>query len=197
MTPKQIESIRNKISKIKRALASDKKRHGGYFDDSRGLRYYPPELYLKLQDYKGALRYFNWFRKNFPDDVGYPSFLLEWSITLFKNGKHKEAEKMVLNTFFSKNDLIGRLADKEFWRPEIRDGTKWEDSTLVAEFIYHHSSLELKDFYQWLSGFVIGEKFYQYANEFIEIERRLKTEPVGDIRSQLVSRQYSILDDYN
>ena len=63
MTPKQIERIQNKIVKIKRALAADKRRWGGYYDDSRGLRYLAPEQYIKIRDYKGALRYFNWFNK--------------------------------------------------------------------------------------------------------------------------------------
>ena len=90
MTPKQTDRTQNKIAKIKRALAADKRLWGCY-DDSRGLRYLSPALYLKLKDYKGAMRYFNWFQKNFSDDSGYPSFLLEWTITLFKNCKLKEA----------------------------------------------------------------------------------------------------------
>ena len=102
MTPKQIERIQIKIATIKRALAADKRQWGCY-DDSRGLRYLPPALYLKLQDYKGAMRYFNWFHKIFDDDAGYPMFLFEWTITLFKNGKRKEAEKMALKTFFFKH----------------------------------------------------------------------------------------------
>ena len=53
MAPKQIEKIQNKIAKIKRALAADKRQWGCY-DDSRGLRYLPPALYLKLQDYRGG-----------------------------------------------------------------------------------------------------------------------------------------------
>ena len=64
-----------------RALAADKRQWGCY-DDSTGPRYLPPALYLKQQDFKGAMRYFNWFHKNFDDDAGYPTFLLEWTITL-------------------------------------------------------------------------------------------------------------------
>jgi len=43
MTPKQEERIRNKIARIRKELAADKKRWGGFYDDSRGLRYLPPE----------------------------------------------------------------------------------------------------------------------------------------------------------
>lgn len=195
MTPKQIEIIQNKITKIKRALAADKRQWGCY-DDSRGLRYLPPALYLKLQDYKGAMRYFNWFHKNFDDDIGYPTFLLEWSITLFKNNKLKEAEKKVLETFFSNTYLIDKFLGKELLDLNISEHSNWENPELVDNLIYKHSDEELQDFTAWLSEFVISQKFYQYANEFIEIQRRLKTEPVGITRSQLVSRRYSLLDDY-
>jgi len=44
MTPKQEERTRSKIKMIKAELAADKKRWGGYYDDSRGLRYLPPAL---------------------------------------------------------------------------------------------------------------------------------------------------------
>jgi hypothetical protein len=81
MTPKQVEKVKSKITNIKRALASERKKFGGYFD-KRGLRYAPPEYYLKLQDYKGALTYFRWFDKNFSDDSGNPIFLFEWYYAL-------------------------------------------------------------------------------------------------------------------
>jgi hypothetical protein len=111
MTPKQADRIRNKIIKIKKALAADKKRWGGFYDDSRGLRYLPPELYLKIEDYKGASRYFTWFEKNFPDDIGMPGFLFEWIVALYKTGKIKKAEKKALQTFFS-NTLMNSSISK-------------------------------------------------------------------------------------
>ena len=195
MTPKQIERIQNKITRIKRALAADKRLWGGYHD-SRGLRYLPPALYLRLQDYKGAMRYFNWFHKNFSDDAGYPIFLFEWTITLFKNGKIKDAEKKALQTFFSNTFLIDKFLEKELLNLNIDEHSNWESPALVENLVYKHSDAELQDFTLWLSEFITCEKFYQYAKEFIDIERKLKTEPVGITRSQLVSRLYSLLDDF-
>jgi len=195
MTPKQIERIQNKIAKIKRALAADK-RIWGCYDDSRGLRYLPPALYIQLQDYKGAMRYFNWFNKNFDDDSGYPIFLFEWTITLYKNKKMKEAEKMALRTFFSNTYLINKFLDKDQLNLNISEHTNWENQELVENLIYKHNSLELEDFTEWLSEFITSEKFNQYADEFINIQRKLKTETVGITRSQLIARRYSLLDDY-
>jgi len=47
MTEKQQERIRNKIGKIKKALAADKKHWGGFYHDGKGLRYLIPELFIK------------------------------------------------------------------------------------------------------------------------------------------------------
>ena len=84
ITEAQVERVNLKITKLKKTLASDKKRCGGYYDDSIGIRYLIPEQYLKIQDYKGAARYFNWFNKTFPDDIGFPFFLFEWTVALVK-----------------------------------------------------------------------------------------------------------------
>ncbi|UFH57660.1 hypothetical protein [Spirosoma sp. KNUC1025] len=53
MTPKQIQRLEKKIAAIKRALAAEKRKFGGY-DDSRGLRYLPTRYYLQLGDIKGG-----------------------------------------------------------------------------------------------------------------------------------------------
>lgn len=195
MRQNQIERIQTKIAKIKRELAADKKLWGGYHD-SRGLRYLPPALYLQLQDYKGAMRYFNWFHKNFNNDSGYSTFLFEWTITLFKNNKRKEAEKMALETFFANTVLFNKFFGKEIMDLEISEHLHFENPKLLNNLIYKHSDTTLLDFTAWLSEFIISEKFNQYAKEFMEIERRLDIEPVGVTRTQMVSRLASLLNDY-
>ncbi len=92
MTEKQIERIKKKIRSCRAQLSAEKRKYGAY-DDSRGIRYIIPELYLKLEDYKGCLRYFNWFQKEFIDDCGFPDFLLQWTFVLFQNKKYDFAEK--------------------------------------------------------------------------------------------------------
>lgn len=196
MTPKQIERIQKQIVQIKRSLALDKKLHGGFYDDSRGLRYASPGLYIKLKDYRGALRYFQWFDKNFDDDVGHPIFLFEWAIVLFKNDKIKEAEKMVLRTFFSNTFLMDAFLGKESLHLNIAEDSNWENHSWEENLNYQKTSPELTDFAQWLAEFTDSQKFYQYANVFMDIQRKLTTEPSGVTRSQLVSMRYTLLDNY-
>ena len=90
MTIKQEERIRAKIAAIRREIAREKKQWGGYHD-GRGLRYAPPQYFVEINDFKGAMTYFRWFQKNFPDDAAYCKFWFEWAWALFKNNKSKEA----------------------------------------------------------------------------------------------------------
>jgi hypothetical protein len=186
MTPKQIEKLETRIKKIKAALAADKRRWGGEYDDSRGLRFMPPKYYVKLGDYSGGLKYMNWFNKNFPDDCGYPDFLFEWTIILFKSGKLKDAEKKAFQTFCLNTYFI----DKFFGRPVI-PMDKFEFSNVdkpsyTMYFDYSSQQNELTDFTDWLKQFTESEKFLKLSNKFIEVQKRLKYEDDSEIRSYLI-----------
>ena len=150
MTEKQQNRIKDRITGIKKDLAADKRKWGGYYDDSRGLRYVPPELYLKIKDYKGALRYFNWFEKNFPDDIGFPGFLFEYTLTLFKNKKIEKAESKVLETFNSNPYLIDYFLDKELTDYYPDENSEWKKESLKKYFIYSKHDPGLEDFIEWL-----------------------------------------------
>lgn len=195
MTPKQEERIRNKIAKIRKELAADKKRWGGFYDDSRGLRYLPPEQFIKLRDYKGGLRYLRWFNRTFPDDSGYPIFLFEWTLILFKTGNLKEAEHKALQTFFSNNYLLDKFLGKELLIKEKRESSNYETAEMAELLKYSKSDPDFLDFGAWLEKFQASEKFYGFANELMEIEKKLENEPVGEKRTELVHRRQRLIDE--
>ena len=195
MTPKQQERIKNKIRQIKSALAADKKRWGGSYDDSRGLRYLPPALYIQLGDFPGGLRYLNWFNKNFPDDSGFPDFLFEWTVILFKVGRQKEAERKAFRAFCRNTYLF----DSFFGRPMV-PVPKWEGSNLESPgFATHHFSYsskqdDLADFAAWLEKFPQTERFRRLSEKYIDIHRRLKDESDTETRRYL-GRQAAQLEE--
>ncbi|RZJ89728.1 MAG: hypothetical protein EOO60_09705, partial [Hymenobacter sp.] len=108
MTPKQAARLRQQITAIRRTLAAEKKKFGGY-DDSRGLRYLPTRYYVQLADFAGGLTYTRWFAKNFPDDAGFPDFLFEWTFILFERGKLPQAEQQAFATFCADRQLFDHL----------------------------------------------------------------------------------------
>lgn len=174
MTEKQADKLRLKIKKLKNALAADKRRCGGYHDDSRGLRYLPTQYYIKLGDFEGGLKYLKWFHKNFPDDSGFPDFLFEWTLILFKTGDLKKAEQQAFNVFYSNTYIF----DKFFGRP-IVPIDKYEHSNIdipafTEYFTYSYDQPILTDFTEWLDKFTKTEKFVAASRKFIEIKKRHK-----------------------
>ena len=196
MTPKQQERIKNKIKKIKAALAADKKYWGGQHHDGHGLRYIPPQLYIELKNYTGGLRYFNWFNKNFPDDSGYPNFLFEWTIILFKTGRLKKAERKAFETFCSNAYLF----DIYFGR-QVTNSKKWEGSNLESQefadqqFCYSTKQNNLADFSEWLDKFIRTENFILLSNQFIDIQKRLETESDTETRYYLIHYKRKLVNE--
>jgi hypothetical protein len=188
MTDKQIERIKLKITKLKKELANDKKIWGGYHHDGRGIRYVITAEYLKIQDYQSGLKYLKWFDKYFPDDSGYPIFLFEATVILFKCGKLKEAENKAHRTFFSNTYLFDKFLERETLQINKNESSNWEFESLTNDFHYRKSDPEFSDFTIWLEDILASRRFLDKAYEFIEIESKLKTETVMTKRTILVKR---------
>ena len=191
MTKKQIERAKKKIADIKRTLAAEKRKFGWY-DDGRGLRYLPTKYFIQLADYSGGLTYTKWFDKNFPDDSGFPEFLFEWTIILFKTGKTKEAEKKAFQTFCSNPYWF----DKFFGRP-IMPLDMWHSSNLTRPdyteaLEYSNGQADLADFSHWLDSFVSTDDFINRSTKYVDIYKRLKTETDKEMRHYLVRQAFQL-----
>lgn len=188
MTDKQIIRVKNKIEKYKKALAADKRFWGGQYHDGGGIRYAIPAQFIKIADYKGGLKYLNWFRKNFPEDSGYPIFLFEWTFILFKSGKLEEAEQKAHHTFFSNTYIFDKFLEKEQLQLNKNENLSWELEYLTEQFTYTKNDPEFIEFSTWIETVLNNRGFLDKANEFIEVEQQLKFEPVGKNRNELVER---------
>jgi hypothetical protein len=192
VTPKQTERARNKIAEVKRILAAEKRKFGGY-DDSRGLRYVSTKYFIQLGDYSGGLKYLKWFDKNFPDDSGFPAFLFEWTIILFKTGNTNEAEQKAFQTFCSNPYWI----DSFLGRPRTRIDM-WHHSNLTEPeytkiLAYSSTQPDFADFALWLDELIATEDFKSRSKRYIDIQKRLLTESDRETRHYLV-RQASQLE---
>jgi len=192
MTQKQIDAFRKKIADVKRRLAAEKRKFGCY-DDGRGLRYLPTKYFIQLGDYAGGLNYTKWFHKQFPDDSGFPEFIFEWTLILFKNGKFKEAEKKTFETFCSNTYLF----DKFFGKPIIALD-KWEGSNLEGTaytdwLSYSCKDAELADFAEWLENLILTQEFQNRSNHYIDLQKKLKTEDDSEIRYYLIMQIRQLL----
>ena len=189
MTPKQAARLRQQIADIRRALATEKRKLGGY-DDSRGLRYFPARYYVQLGDFKGGLTYLRWFHRNFSDDAGFADFLFEWTIISFQNGKLKEATQKAMETHCADIHLL----DAFLGRPSSPI-EPWEDAPLAADaYAPYFKALgrqsSLTDFAEWLAALTATEEFLASASRFIDLNRQLHGEADSEKRRYLVRQLY-------
>lgn len=195
MTPKKEERIRKKIKRIKAALAADKKHWGGYYHDGQGLRYVPTKLYIQLNDFKGGLRYVNWFKKNFPDDSGYPDFLFEWTIILFKRKRVKEAEQMAFRTFMKNTYLFDKFFKRPINKIEKLECSNLEGTEYASDYFdYSKKQEDLMDFAEWLDKLNKTEKFKALENKYIEIHSLLNKEDDSEVRGKLLKQADQLIN---
>lgn len=196
MTEKQQERIRLKIKKIKSELAADKKRWGGFYDDSRGLRYLSLEYYIKLKDYSGGKRYLNWFYKNFPDDSGFPEFLFECSIILFYSGKLKDAQRKLFETFTSNTYVIDNFLGNPITQIDKYEGSNIDGIEYLNYFNYSSATEDLSEFTKWLTETYNSDLFKSAANEFIDLKRQLEAEHEYEKRVDLGNKKRTLVDRF-
>jgi hypothetical protein len=195
MTEKQEERIRKKIKQIRATLAAEKRKFGCY-DDSRGLRYFPVELFIRIADYKGGLTYLRWFQKNFPDDIGFPGFLFEWTFILYKNDKLKDAERKAYQTFCSNTYVFDFFLGKEIRPIDKSENISFETSEFAKNLPYSADQPEFSEFSKWLTTIINSENFKKLADKFIEIQKRLKVEQDRETRHYLIKQSYQLRENY-
>ena len=136
---------------------------------------------------------FNWFFKTFEGDISNPIFLFEYCITLFKTNKIQKAENIVVLTFAANTYLLDYFLEKEMLEFEKNESSNWESKDFINYFTYKKSDTNLTDFVDWLDNFMHSKKFLEMANEFIEIQMKVKNLPVGKERSKLFKQKEILL----
>lgn len=108
---------KTKISRIKRQIKDAKeslileKQEIGWYDDSNGERYWIAEQYHTIGDYKGLLDYYDWFYKEFDDDIGTPEMLVVWIDTFYREQLMDVFSKRFVELEDMNTHLIPLLAD--------------------------------------------------------------------------------------
>lgn len=185
MTEKQIQKIQRTIKAYRDLLSAEKRKFGDYMDD-RGIRYIIPKLYLKIMDYKGALTFFRWFSRAFPDDIGFPEFNLFWAATLFENNKIPDAVKKIYETAFSNTYLLDLISGKEPNPIDKSELIGFENLDYARQIYKSCIQLITLEFQTWITSIVNENDFKGNLNRFISLQKLIKDEPVGEMRTDLI-----------
>ena len=84
--------------------------------------------------------------------------------------------------------MFDKFLGKEPLQLDKNESSNWEFQSLVDGFPYSNLDTEFIEFASWAENVLKSRIFLDKANEFIEIERELVTEPVGQKRTELVNK---------
>jgi hypothetical protein len=192
MTPAQITRIQTKIIKLRKILAAERAKFGGY-DDSAGRRYTILNLYVSVADYKGAFVYLRWFFKNFQDDSGFPFFWVEACMTYFYNKKLDQVRSMAFNAFVSNPFIWEVFFTGTATKIEgIESRSNWEGLELALQLPYRANQEQYVDFSSWLQDCLVEPKMQELIQTYFDLKLKLSTTPIGPLRTSLVEQLYEL-----
>jgi hypothetical protein len=132
------------------------------------------------------LTYYRWFTREFSDDSGFPSFNLFCTLILYQNKRLKEAARLAYRTAFSNTYLIDLICNKtpaDIDKSELDGG---ESLIYAKEIIEGCNKLLTGDFKVWLCKLSETDEFKANLNKFISLQKLIKDEPSGPLRSHLI-----------
>lgn len=188
--PHDPKKIRARIRSYERKLKKEKEEHG-FHDDGYGKRYLLSTLYLLMDDTEGALKHFDWFEQEFPDDSGHTIHYLSWTLALFRSGdlaaaKQKFGQAMLSNLFVMPTllDLDEEIALGEF---DTMLSLMYLEETPDEVFtMWHDEELD------WGREVYYSQDITALRERYIEIEQALDITPPGPRRKELVAESFRL-----
>ena len=191
MTDADRKKIRSRLRSYERKLQKEKREHG-FYRDGAGKRYQIGPHYMLLGDNEGALAAFQWFEKEFSDDVGEPAHLLCWSLALHREGDELGAARKLRRTMLSNLYLVPHLLGSPIAELEIRHASSNADPSYIEYIPEAVLQLWTDAERGWASALYHGAGFQSVRARYIEISKLLDTTPPGAKRSRLVAQMYEL-----
>ena len=188
MTPRQIEKIKKQIKSERAFLSAEKRKFGGYFDN-RGRRYIIAELYTEIKDYKGVLRYYNWFNKEFPDDTGFPELHLSWIIAAIKENKLQIANKHLVQLEAINSYLIPKILGIKQLEIQKWGGTDLSTidyATHITENSKHWLDQEILNYLEEITS---KKEYKTFKKDVIECDLELNSEDKINKRKKILEKR--------
>ena len=191
--PDTEKKLRSMISRYKSALSKEKREHG-YINDGSGKRYLLFYFYFILDDLNKSQEYFEWYKKEFSDDVGEPIQKLCWELSLYRMKKEDAAKHMLADAMLSNLYLIPSIMGQEVKEYDIWHSSSDEDIDYV-EYVPEEIRKNIKDpEIQWMDTLFNSFEFRRIRKRYIEIYHDLQHTKQIEERTKLLDESYSLLD---
>jgi hypothetical protein len=191
--PDTEKKLRSRVSSYKSSLNKEKKAYG-HVSDGSGKRYFLFCLYFVLNDLKKSEEYFEWYKQEFPDDVGEPIQKLCWAISLHRMKREEEARYMLGELMLSNLYLIPHLIGQDVQEYDIWHSSNYEHTDYV-EYIptQVRKSIEEKEI-EWMAALYESFDFRRIRKRYIEIYHALRNTKDLEARKALLNDSYTLLD---
>ena len=194
--PETEKILRSKISSYKSALTKEKKSYG-YINDGSGKRYLLFCLHFVLNDLKKSEDYFEWYNKEFSDDVGEPIQKLCWALSLYRMGKNGEAKYKLAELMLSNLYLIPYIIGQDVQEYDIWHSSSDEHIDYVS-YLPEEVRKKIKQReIEWMKTLYDSLEFRRIRKRYIEIYHELQNIKELEARKILLNESYSLLDGLN
>ncbi len=177
--------FRDRAARLKRVLASEKRRYGA-IDDSSGRRYRIGPLYALAGDPKEALAYYKWFEKQCPDDVGEPMHWLWWALAAYRFGDVKNANRKLLKTLVRNLYLLPALIGSPIARQDMWHSSNWDQPEFLSQVSPELLPKLSEDERSWIRQQLESALFRRVKDEYVAAHHALLTEKNVERRSTIL-----------
>lgn len=179
--------FRDRAGRLRRALASEKRRFG-QIDDGAGKRYLIGPLYVLAGEIEQALAHYEWYERECSDDIGEPIHYLYWALALYRSGETAKAKIKLLETTIRNIYLLPALvgvppAPHDMWHSSNREHPDYL-SEVPEEFLPELSEAESS----WIKERLDSLQFRRVKDEYISTHHALKSEQNIDKRRNILRR---------
>jgi len=191
--PDTEKKLKSRISSYKSAMNKEKRVHG-YINDGAGKRYVLFCFYFILNDLKKSEEYFEWYQKEFDDDIGEPVQKLCWAITLHRIGKESEAKYRLADLMLANLYFIPQVVGQSVTEYDIRHSTNYESidyfESLPKEVLQNITEPEM----EWLCELYDSLEFRRVRKRYIDIFKELEGTEDREVRGRLFDESRSLLN---
>lgn len=184
--PDDPKKIKARIKSYERSLRKEL-AISSFIGDGYGKRYLLGPLYMLLGDVEGAIKSYEWFENNYPDDIGEPLQYITWTLALYRNGDMQAASDKLIQTMLMNLYMVPYMIGPKPKELDIWHGSNYAELEYIEYLpveVFHLWHFEELD---WARKLYHSPRFEKIRDRYIEIHKELKTEEPGKRRSELVN----------
>lgn len=154
--------------------------------DGFGKRYFLGPFYLILGDIQGAIESYEWFEREFSDDVGEPGQCLCWVLAHYRSGDKVAAAQRLLKADLENLYMFPALFGWEPKKHEMWHGSNWQWIEYLEEIPREYFALWKTVELNWAMGVYQSPTMQELRKRHIEIREALKGEKDREKRRLLI-----------